>query len=154
MRCPHCRMPMDPAPKALKPLSAEHGTLRLTLENLPACVCPDGHHAPVDADFMLWLIYELKERAGKLPAAEEKGLLRKKSFCACGEELGAKPDHREIVREAVSYESGPAFSAQFDFAMHRCPACGTSQLRSGRQALADVSHCLAGVTDAARFPHA
>ena len=153
MRCPHCSAAMDPSPQALGPLSAEHGALRLTLEHLPACICPKGHHAPVDADFMLWLIQELKERAAKLPAAEEKGLLVKKYLCGCGRELGAKPDHRETVHEAVSYEGGPAFGAVFDFAMHRCAGCGTAQLRSRRQALADVSHALAGITDAARFPH-
>jgi hypothetical protein len=153
MRCPHCRMPMDPGPKPLGPLSGEHGALRLTLENLPARVCPDGHHAPVDPDFMFWLIQELKERASKLPAAEERGLLLKKSVCGCGRELAAAADHREIVRETVSFEGGPAFSAEFDFAMHRCPGCGAAQLRSRKQALADVSHSLAGITDAARFPH-
>jgi hypothetical protein len=153
MRCPHCRAPMDPHPRPLGPLPGQHGALRLTLENLPALVCPDGHHAPVDADFMLWLIQELKERAAKLPAAEEKGLLVKKYLCACGAELPPKPDHREIVRESVSYEGGAAFGAVFEFEMHRCAGCGKAQLRSSRQAQADVSHALIGVTDAARFPH-
>jgi hypothetical protein len=153
MRCPHCRLPLDPKPRALGTLGGEHGSLRLTLENLPALVCPDGHHAPVDADFMFWLIQELKERAAKLPSAEEKGLLLKKFACSCGSELPAKPDHREIVREPVRYEGGAAFDAVFDFAMHRCERCGKAQLRSRRQAQADVSHALIGVTDAARFPH-
>jgi len=154
MRCPHCRTPMDPDPRALPPVSGEHGALKLTLEGLPARICPHGHHAPVDADFMFWLIQEMKERLGKLPAGEEKGLLMKKHLCECGRELAAKPDHRETVRERVTYEGGAAFGAVFDLAMHRCPGCGKSQLRSAREAQRDVAHSLAEITDAAKFPHA
>ena len=154
MRCPHCRATIDPTPRALAPVSGEHGVLKLTLESLPARICPHGHHAPVDADFMLWLILELKERIAKLPAGEEKGMLMKKHLCACGKELAGKPDHRETVREEVAYEGGAPFSAVLDVAMHRCPGFGKSQLRSAKDAQRDVSHCLAGVTDAAKFPHA
>jgi len=154
MRCPHCRTPMDPNPKALPPVSGEHGALRMTLERLPARTCPNGHHAPVDADFMYWLIQELKERLRKLPAAEEKGLVLKKHVCACGRELAPRSDHRETVREAVAYEAYAPFDAIFDTAMHRCPGCGKSQLRSAREAQRDMAHALAAITDAARFPHA
>ncbi|HWA38290.1 MAG TPA: hypothetical protein VG873_10535 [Burkholderiales bacterium] len=153
MRCPHCRTQMDATPKPLAPVRGEHGDLKLVLEGLPARVCPHGHHAPVDADFMFWLIQELKERAGKLPAAAESGMVFKKRHCACGSEVPAKADHREIVRERVAYEGGLAFEAVFEFAMVRCPGCGKTQLRSAKEAQRDVAHSLAGVTDAARFPH-
>ncbi len=154
MRCPHCRATLDPTPRPLGPVSGEHGVLKLTLESLPARICPHGHHAPVDADFMFWLIQELKERVGKHTAGEEKGLLLKKHVCACGRELAAKPDHHETVREQLAYEGGAPFSALLDMAMHRCPGCGKSQLRSAKEAQRDVSHALAGVVDAAKFPHA
>lgn len=154
MRCPHCRMPMDPAPRALKPLQGEHGALKLTLDRLPALVCPDGHHAPVDADFMFWLIQELKERIAALPAGEEKGFLVKKHLCACGRELPAQPGGRQSFPQKVSYEGKLEFEAVFDLALHKCPGCGKAQLRSAKEAQKDVSHSLVGITDAARFPHA
>jgi len=152
-RCPHCRSPMDPTPRALPPLSGEHGSLRLTIEELPAVVCPNGHHAPVDPDFMYWLIQELKERAGKVPGGQDKGLFLKKYVCTCGSILDARSDHRETVRERIAYEDRLRFDAFFEFAMHKCPGCGKSQLRSGKEAQRDVAHSLAGITDAARFPH-
>jgi hypothetical protein len=154
MRCPHCRTPMDPSPKTLGPLHGEHGALKLTLDRLPALTCPHGHHAPVDADFMFWLIQELKERVAALPAGAEKGLLLKKHVCACGRELAAQPDARESVAQKVSYEGGHEFDALFDVAMHKCAGCGKAQLRSAKEAQKDVAYSLVGITDAARFPHA
>lgn len=154
MRCPHCRMPMDPAPRALKPLQGEHGALKLTLDRLPALVCPDGHHAPVDADFMFWLIQELKERIAAIPAGEEKGFLAKKHLCACGRELPARADARQSFAQKVSYEGKHEFDAVFELALATCPGCGKAQLRSAKEAQKDVSHSLVGITDAARFPHA
>ena len=154
MRCPHCRTPMDAKPQALGPLHGEHGSLKLSLDRLPALTCPHGHHAPVDADFMFWLIQELKERVAALPAAGEKGLLMKKHVCACGRELGAKPEARHSFAQKVTYEGGHEFDAVLDVAMHKCPGCGKAQLRSAKDAQRDVSHTLVGIIDAARFPHA
>lgn len=153
MRCPHCRTPMEGATRKLQPLTGEHGTLRLTIEELPALICPYGHRAPIHPDFMFWLIRELKARAAKIPGGQDKGLFLKKYLCSCGGTLSSKPDHRETVRERLDFQERAQFDAFFDFAMHKCPGCGKSQLRSAREALRDVSHALAGVTDAARFPH-
>lgn len=154
MRCPHCSTTMDGTVTTLDPVGGEHGALKLTIEKLPALVCPKGHHAPLDGDFMFWLIQELKERVGKIPGGTEKGMVMKKhACCGCGKELAARSDHRETVREPISYEGKHAFSALLDLAMHKCPGCGKSQLRSVKEAQRDVSHTMADVTDNAGFPH-
>jgi hypothetical protein len=154
MRCPHCSLAMEATAKALDPVSGAHGALKLTLERMPALFCPKGHHAPVDGDFMFWLIQELKERAGKVPGGEEKGMILKKHVCSgCGKELGTKPDHRETFRETLSFEGKFSFAAALDYAMHKCPGCGKAQLRSAKEGVRDVSHAMADVTDAAGFPH-
>jgi hypothetical protein len=154
MRCPHCRTPMDPGPRVLGALQGEHGALKLTLDRVPALTCPHGHHAPIDADFMFWLIQELKERVARYPVGEEKGfLMLKKHLCACGRELPAQPGPRKAYPERVSYEGKFEFDALFDFALHECPGCGKAQLRSAKEAQKDVSYSLVAITDAARFPH-
>lgn len=154
MRCPHCSGTMNNAVTPLGPVGGEHGALKLALEGLPVRTCPKGHRAPVDGDLMFWLIQELKARIEKVPGGGEKGMLLKKHVCGgCGKDLAAKPDHRETVAERLTYEGGHAFGAILDLAMHKCPGCGKSQLRSTKEAQRDVAHAMAAVTDAAGFPH-
>jgi hypothetical protein len=144
---------MEPTVKSIGAVGGEHGALKLKVENMPACVCPRGHHAPIDGDFMFWMIQELKERVGKIAGGEEKGMMFKKYLCGCGKELPAKPDGRETFPQELSYEGKASLKAVLDLAMHKCPGCGKSQLRSTKEAQRDVSHAMAGVTDTAGFPH-
>ncbi|MGH8724967.1 MAG: hypothetical protein ACREU1_08925, partial [Burkholderiales bacterium] len=67
-------------PVVLEPLgnvSADNAPLRITVTGMPVAKCRHGHASPVDNDFMLWLIHELKDREGALPAAAERGMLFK-----------------------------------------------------------------------------
>ena len=64
--CPRCSSPVEL--KALDRLSGEDKPLALRIEGMPAMKCAKGHATPVNRDFMLWLIQELKERAAGLPA--------------------------------------------------------------------------------------
>ena len=154
MRCPHCRATMDDSVTILDPLSGEHGALRLGLENVPARKCPAGHAAPVDTEFMLWLLVELKERAEALPGGTEKGMIFKKHFCECGKELPAHPQGRKVYPAELSYEGKHAIRAAFDVPAYKCEGCGKEQVRSATEIRKDTSHAMVGVTDKAGFPHA
>ncbi len=153
MRCPHCRAPMDDHVSTLGPLMGEHGGLRLGLDALPARKCPDGHASPVDKDFMLWLLVELKERAESLPGGTEKGMVFKKHYCQCGKELPANPAGRHTFPAELSYEGKYAFNAAFDVPVYKCEGCGREQVRSATEIRKDTSHAMVGITDQARFPH-
>ena len=54
--------------KPIGNVSAEDKPLTLRVSGMPAARCAKGHAAPIDRDFMLWLIHELKNRGGALPA--------------------------------------------------------------------------------------
>jgi len=150
--CPGCSNPVEQ--HALKALTVEDSLLRLTVDGMPAALCTKGHTSPVDGAFMLWMIQELKERAGALPAGEEKGLLLKKYHCACGKALPSQSARREAFPAELAYEGSPAFRAQFEASLYRCEGCGKEQLRSAKEAQKHVSLLIAALNDAAKFPHA
>lgn len=152
MRCPHCSNTIEGPATSLPAVSGAHGALKLEIQGLPAMKCPKGHTAPVDGDFMFWLIQELKERVGKLPGGEEKGLLIKKALCACGKEL-PKSGAGKAFPADLEYEGKYRFRANLDAQVVTCPGCGKEQLRSTKEAQRDVAHAMADVTDAAGFPH-
>ena len=83
--CPRCSNAVEM--KTLDRVSAEDAPLKLTVTGMPAAKCAKGHAAPIDRDFMLWLIQELKSRGGALAAGEAKGMVFKKYTCGCGKEL-------------------------------------------------------------------
>jgi hypothetical protein len=134
-------------------MNAEHAPLKLTIDGMPAMKCPKGHAAPVDDDFMFWLIQELKEKASSIPGGEEKGLFLKKYICACGARIPAKPDQRRSFPAALTYDGKFKFKASFDMPVFKCTGCGKDMLRSVKELQRDISHAMADVTDAAGFPH-
>jgi hypothetical protein len=150
--CPLCSNGVQA--KALARLSVENSPLRLTVEGMPAAVCAKNHNTPVDGNFMLWLIRELKERAGTLPAAQEKGLIFKKFLCSCAAELAARPERRQGFAQELAYEGFPAFKAEIEIPVYKCSGCGKEQLRSANEAQKHTVQAVADLNDAAGFPHA
>ena len=139
--------------KALETVSAEDVPLKLTVSGMPAAKCAKGHAAPIDRDFMLWLIHELKSRGGSLPAGEAKGMLFKKYYCACGKELESKSDKRQTFALELAYQGAPAFKAELEMPVYKCTACGKEQLRSAKELQGHAAQAIAGLNDAAGFPH-
>jgi hypothetical protein len=149
--CPRCGNAVQM--QALGAVSAEDQPLMLKTSGMPAAQCPKGHKAPVDRDFMLWLIHELKSRGGALPAAEAKGMLFKKYLCACGKELAPKPEKRQSFPMELAYQGTPAFQAEIEMPVYRCTGCGKEQLRSAKELQGHTSQAIASLNDAAGFPH-
>lgn len=149
--CPLCSGAVEQ--KTLGTLSVEDAPLRLTVEGLPAAICAKNHHAPVDNDFMLWLIQELKEREATLPAGEQKGTIFKKYLCSCGKELEASSARRQAFPQQLAYEGYPGFKAELEMPVYKCSACGKEQLRSLKEFRKHTSLAIAALNDAARFPH-
>lgn len=149
--CPRCSNAMEL--KTLDRVSAEDAPLKLTVSGMPAAKCPKGHTAPIDRDFMIWLIHELKNRGGAIPGGEAKGMLFKKYFCACGGELAAKSDHRQTFPLDLAYQGAPAFKAELDMPVYKCGKCGKEQLRSPKELQGHAAQAIAALNDAAGFPH-
>jgi hypothetical protein len=151
--CPRCSGAVQA--KALGRLSAEDGPLRLTVEGLPAAVCAKNHASPVDGNFMLWLIQALKQGESALPAGAEQGFLFiKKYLCGCGKELASKSERRQAFPQRLEYEGYAPFQAEIEMPVYKCSGCGKEQLRSGNDVRKHTSMAIAGLNDAAGFPHA
>jgi hypothetical protein len=150
--CPRCSGGVEQ--KTLGVISVEASPLRLTVEDMPAAGCAKSHTAPVDNDFMLWLIQELKRREAALPAGEEKGTLFKKFLCGCGKELAAKSERKQTFPLELAYAGHPGFKAAIEMPVYKCSGCGKEQLRSVKEAQKHTSHAIAELNDAAGFPHA
>ena len=148
--CPRCSSPVEL--KALDRVSGEDKPLALRIEGMPAVICAKGHAMPVHRDFMLWLIQELKARSAALPAGSEKGLLMKKYRCACGAELGGESSRRAFAFD-LAFEGAPAFRAEIEMPVFKCPACGKEQFRSDKDAPRHVASAIVAINDAAGFPH-
>jgi hypothetical protein len=149
--CPLCRGAVEQ--QTLGSLSAEDPPLKLTVDRMPAVKCVKGHPAPVDNDFMLWLIQELRERASALPSGNESGMIFKKYLCACGKELASKPERRQAWPQELAYEGYPGFKAEIELPVYKCSGCGKEQLRSAKDAQKHTAQAVAALNDAAKFPH-
>jgi DNA-directed RNA polymerase subunit RPC12/RpoP len=139
--------------KTLDRVSAEDAPLKLTVTGMPAAKCAKGHAAPIDRDFMLWLIQELKTRGGSLPAGEAKRMVFKKYTCACGKELQSKSEKRQSFPLDLAYQGAPAFKAELDMPVYKCTGCGKEQLRSTKELQGHTAQAIAALNDAAGFPH-
>jgi len=150
--CPRCSNAVEM--KTLERVSAEDAPLKLSVAGMPAAKCAKGHAAPIDRDFMLWLIHELKNRGGSVPAGEAKGMLLKKYLCAaCGKELASKSERRHAFPFDLAYQGAPAFKAEVDMPLYKCTGCGKEQLRSAKELQGHIAQAIASLNDAAGFPH-
>ena len=149
--CPRCSNAVEMKP--LERVSAEDAPLKLSVSGMPAAKCAKGHAAPIDRDFMLWLIRELKSRGAALPAGEAKGMLFKKYHCACGAELAAKSEKRQSFPMELAYHGAPAFKAEIEMPVFKCTGCGKEQLRSAKELQGHTAQAIASLNDAAGFPH-
>ena len=141
--------------KTLDATSAQNGPLKLTVSGMPVAMCRHHHKNPLDDDFMIWLIHELKDREASLPAGKEQGMLVfKKYLCgACGKELAAKSERRQGFALELAYEDTPAFRAELEMPVYKCTGCGKEQLHSLKAIQGITSQTIAAFNDAAGFPH-
>ncbi len=150
--CPRCSGACEL--KTLPAASGQDGPLAITLRELPVFQCAKGHRVPVHRDFMLWLIQEIRARAGALDAGREEGLLFKKRLCGgCGKELAAKPERRQAYPHDLAYEGLAPFRLELEVPLYRCAGCGREQVRSMSELHRHVAPAIVGVNDAAGFPH-
>lgn len=135
--------------------SGEFSPLKVSVQGMPAAKCTHGHAAPVEQEFMLWLIHELKDKEEALPAGSEKGMLIfKKYTCACGAELAPNSERRRAFPLDMAYEGYPAFKAELEMPVYKCTGCGKEQLRSLHAIRSHTSQAVVRLHDAAGFPHA
>lgn len=150
--CRTCSGPVEL--KTLDPTSVENGPLKITATGMPVAMCRHRHKNPVDDDFMLWLIHELKDRQGSLPVGKEQGLLFKKYMCgACGKELAANSERRQSFPLELDYEGTPAFRVELEMPVYKCTGCGKEQMHSLQAIQGKTSRAIALFNDAAGFPH-
>ena len=151
-RCARCSSACEL--QTLPAVSGRDGKLKVSVLGMPAFVCAKSHKAPVHREFMLWLIQEIRQREGQIPAGKEEGMLFKKHLChACGKELGGKPERTQTWDYELKHEDLAPFKAQLEMPLYKCGACGKEQLRALKELHGHVAGAVMGINDAAGFPH-
>jgi DNA-directed RNA polymerase subunit RPC12/RpoP len=151
-RCARCSSTSEL--KALPSVSAEDGPLRVTVLGMPVFDCAKNHKALVHADFLLWLIREIRAREGQIAAGKEEGLILKKHRCGdCGKDLAPKPERRQAFPYELKYEELAPFKLEIEMPLYRCAACGKEQIRSTKDLHGHVAQAMVGINDGAGFPH-
>ena len=112
-QCPRCSGACEL--KTLPSVSGEDGALKLSALDLPLFACVKKHHVPVQRDFMLWLIQEIRAREPRVPAGKQEGLLFKKHLCgACGKALAPRPERRQAFPFELEYEGLAPFRLELE----------------------------------------
>lgn len=137
----------------LNPVSASDGPFKLSVTGMPALRCVKGHSLPVDQEFMVWLIHQLKDRGAALPAGQAKGMIFSKYLCSCGAELPAKSEPSQAFPLELAYESTPPFKAVVEVPVYKCAACGKVQMRSPKAVTSHAAQAIVKLNDAVGFPH-
>ena len=137
----------------LEKVTAQDGPFKMTLTGMPAWRCVKNHALPVDGEFMVWLIHELKDRGAALPAGEAKGMIFSKYLCSCGAELPAKSAQSQAFPLELAYESTPPFKAAVEVPVYKCAACGKVQMRSPKAVTSHAAQAIVKLNDAVGFPH-
>jgi hypothetical protein len=137
----------------LNPVTATDGPFKLSVTGMPALRCVKGHSLPVDQEFMVWLIHEVKDRGAALPAGQAKGMLFSKYLCSCGAELPAKSEQSQSFPLELAYESAPPFKASVEVPVYKCAACGKAQMRSPKTVTSHAAQAIVKLNDAVGFPH-
>jgi hypothetical protein len=151
----HCARCSDVCePKVLASVSGEDPPLKLTVHGMPALVCAKDHKAPIHADFMIWLIQELRARESQFVAGKEHGMIFKKHLCGdCGKELATKSERRQAFPFDLTYEGTPSFKIEVELPLYKCNGCGKEQIRSAKDLHNHIPAAMVGINDAAGFPH-
>jgi hypothetical protein len=138
----------------LTSVSGEDGPLRVTVLGMPVFACAKSHAAPVHADFMLWLIQQIRAREAQIAAGKEEGMIFKKHLCgACGKELAPKSERRQAFPSELKYEELAPFKLEIEMPLYKCTGCGKEQIRSTKDLHGHVPAAMVGINDGAGFPH-
>jgi hypothetical protein len=141
-------------PATVDKVSANENPVRLSLLGLPVFACPKGHRSPVQRDFMVWLLHELRDKqAPSIPGGEAKGMLFKKYHCTCGAELPAQAAREASFGFDLAYPEAAAFRGEIAVPVYKCGSCGKEQARSAKEVAGAVPAAVASLNDAAGFPH-
>ena len=155
LKVPHCARCSGACElKTLPSVSGADGPLKLTLLGMPVFACVKNHRAPVHRDFMIWLIRQTRAKAESIAAGKVEGMIFRKHLCgACGKDLAAKSERRQLFPSELKYEELAPFTIQIEMPLYRCAACGKEQIRSTKELHGRVAGAMAGINDEAGFPH-
>jgi hypothetical protein len=124
-RCSRCQGALGPA--LLEPFSGEESGVRMSVEGLPALECAEGHRRFLAPDFPNNLMQALLagEPLVPVPAAAQKGLLRKRLHCAsCGEPLDGQPAGEVETVRVLEVKGSSPFGVRVEAPKFHCAACG------------------------------
>ncbi len=124
-RCSRCHGTLGLA--VLERFSGEQSGVRMSVEGLPALECAEGHRRFLAPDFPNHLMQALLagEPLVPVPAAAQKGVLRKRLHCAgCGEPLAAQPASGVEAVRVLEVKGSSPFGVRVEAPKYHCAACG------------------------------
>jgi len=142
------------SPATLDKVTAADGPVRLNLAGVTVLSCAKGHRAPVNRDFMVWLLHELRDKhVPAIPGGEARGMLFKKYHCACGAQLPAQAARNAGFGFELNHPEAGAFRLEIEIPGYKCGSCGKEVARSAKELAGLVPTAVAALNDAAGFPH-
>lgn len=118
----------------LDDLTGAAGAVAVTVRRMPARVCPQDHRRLASSQFAARLMdYLASGRHVGIPAAERRGWLRKRSFCAgCHGQLDAGTATQRTLTIGVRLEDLSPFDVDLKLPVCECPRCGLEQTPDGK----------------------
>jgi hypothetical protein len=124
---------------ALDSFSGEEGPVTVTVDGMPALVCPQNHKRFVYAEFAPSLMDFVAdpERIAPQPPAVKRGLIKKHYYCSgCGAELPSDSTRSCECSLDVALKKAAPFKTLVRIALYKCERCAREQVRSNDE-LAD-----------------
>lgn len=143
--CLTCKGEMTVMPLAA--FSGEEGGVKVTINAMPAAVCPEGHKRfvyPLFAGKLMDMVMD-EETYGFVPSAVKKGLFTKRFHCpGCGQELPGEPNGRQSREMTAEFKHADPFKVQIEIPVYKCGGCGKECIQSaeatGKLAMSATGH--------------
>jgi len=125
------------SPIALDSFHGEEGGLKLTVNEMPALICAQGHKRFIHIEFAAQLMDLMMspEVFSRIPCARQKGLFKKRYHCPrCDVELPESQTGHQKVEVVAELRKAEPFKVLVDVPVFRCGGCGKDSIRSVEEA--------------------
>jgi len=132
--CSKCKGEMSMS--IVDPFQGEEGGVKISIHEMPALVCAQGHKRFVHAEFaaLLMDLMVSPESFRKVPGAVKKGLFKKRFHCpACDMELPGSPTGRQTQEVMAQLRKAQPFKVVVEMPIFKCGGCGKECIQSAEE---------------------
>lgn len=132
--CSKCKE--DMSKQILDPFHGEEGGLKLSVHQMPALICGQGHMRFIHIEFAAQLmdLMASPDTFGSIPSATKKGLLKKRYHCPrCDIELPALPTGQQTLEVLADLNKAEPFKVQVEVPVFECGGCGKASIHAAEE---------------------